>query len=141
MIQTLYVSKATKPMSEDEILEILKQSRERNKEDSITGMLLYVKEKFFQILEGEESKVSETYERILKDERHTDIKLIKKFDIQKRVFPEWSMGFKYITEENMDEVEGYSDFLNNYVEPEDFTGRYSLAVKLLYSFRNREVGY
>lgn len=141
MLQTIYVSKATKAMTEKEILDILEESRERNKKSGITGMLLYVKENFFQVLEGEDKDVLQTYERIEKDQRHSNIILIEKLNISRRTFPEWSMGFKYLTDENINEVEGYSEFLNKYMEPEEFAQRSGLAVKLLYTFKNKNQGY
>jgi hypothetical protein len=137
MIQLIYVSKATEKMSEDEILDILEVSRERNKEDEITGMLLYSKEKFFQVLEGDEEKVMQTYERILKDERHKNIMLIEQFDITKRTFPDWSMGFRYLNDKNVEKLEGYSEFLDKHMEPQEFVEAPGLVVKLLYMFKDK----
>jgi len=63
MIQISYISKATQSMSEDDLEEILRISRENNGRLGITGMLLYGNNTFVQILEGEEKAVNELIDK------------------------------------------------------------------------------
>lgn len=57
MIQLIYVSSAVNLMSEDELLDLLAQSSQRNKRKGVTGLLLYAGGNFIQVLEGEQSDV------------------------------------------------------------------------------------
>lgn len=134
MVQMIYVSSSTYQMNEDEVLEILNVSRAYNKKNNITGMLLYLNNTFLQILEGGNPEVEETLERIKKDKRHKNITLLEVSEIEKRSFPDWSMGFKYISEENKDEIEGFSEFLEKDIDPEKIVDSKMLA-KLLFLFK------
>ena len=54
MLQMIYTSAATKPISPKELQELLVISRRNNIRDGITGMLLFEDGTFLQVLEGEE---------------------------------------------------------------------------------------
>lgn len=41
MIRLLYISSATKPMNDDELLELLNECRHSNSKEGITGVMLY----------------------------------------------------------------------------------------------------
>jgi len=81
-------------MSDEDLLLLLEQSRNRNKRQNVTGMLLYVSGNFFQVLEGDIKDVEEIYEAIVKDERNKGNIVILKENIKERTFPNWSMGFE-----------------------------------------------
>jgi hypothetical protein len=95
-------------MSDDELKEILKISRIRNEASGITGMLLYLDPFFMQVLEGEDSIIVQLFDRIKKDPRHHKTSPIYKEAIQDRRFGNWTMGFKQMSDEN---IEGFSDVL------------------------------
>lgn len=133
MIQLVYVSSAVKECTEEEILEILEVSRKNNKERNITGMLLYISGNFIQILEGSEKEVNEIFDKILKDERHKDVTLICKKPADERIFPDWSMGFKYFSKR--DKIEGYTEFLTKNLKPRDFANKNDVLIDLLYTFK------
>jgi len=78
MIHLIYVSSASQEMSEENLLFLLEQSRSRNKRQNVTGMLLYAKGNFFQVLEGEKSDVEEIYEAIENDGRNKGNIVIEK---------------------------------------------------------------
>lgn len=89
----LYVSRERRPMSEHEIANLLERTRRFNKLNGITGCLLHQDGWFMQMLEGSPDNVSELFEIIRHDPRHYGIRLIIEGPVQKRFFPEWSMGF------------------------------------------------
>ena len=70
---------------------IMLTSVENNKRDGITGALICRGDLYLQLLEGKEKILKETYERILQDDRHLEIRKLvwRKTDI--RFFPEWAM--------------------------------------------------
>ncbi|MFY9291944.1 MAG: BLUF domain-containing protein [Methylorubrum rhodinum] len=72
--------------------EILSVSQRNNSRDGITGFLIFDKTWFIQILEGERARVTETYNRIARDTRHSAATIINVRDVQARLFPNWTMG-------------------------------------------------
>jgi len=122
-------------MSDKDLLALLEQSRNRNKRQNVTGMLLHVEGNFLQVLEGKKNDVEEIYEAIVKDERNCGNIMLLKENINERTFPKWSMGFKHITSQNKDSLEGYSEFLERAMKPEEFTSKTDKVVRLLYHFK------
>ena len=88
-----YTSVATN-IQQNELEIMLEHARAKNALNGITGMLLYCDDIFVQLLEGEEAKVRDTFQRISKDPRHTDIHNIVSAKSSKRYFPDWLMGYK-----------------------------------------------
>ena len=70
---------------------ILLESRENNKRDGVTGALICRGDLYLQLLEGTEAAIKNTYERILKDDRHLEIKKLVWRRVPVRLFPEWAM--------------------------------------------------
>lgn len=98
MISLLYTSAAVSPPSEQELHELLAQSRENNAARDLTGMLLYRDERFFQVLEGPEESVRRLVETIEADPRHARMRVLLEEPITERAFGEWSMGFERMGE-------------------------------------------
>jgi len=107
----VYTSIANQKMSDDNLKDLLKKSRVKNERKNVTGMLLYLDPFFIQILEGEAAIVNESFNIIKQDSRHHQVKIIYKKPIEERSFPNWTMGFNKINDENLEAVEGFSDFL------------------------------
>ena len=73
---------------------ILASARRRNMAEEITGMLLYYRGEFVQILEGEKKSVENIYDKFINpDLRHTALNKVHQNTISHRSFSEWSMGF------------------------------------------------
>jgi hypothetical protein len=104
----VYTSVSTQRMSDNELKDMLKISRKRNEASGITGMLLYLDPFFIQVLEGEDTVISQLFDRIKKDPRHHKASPIYKESIQERYFKNWTMGFEQI---NGEKIEGFSDAL------------------------------
>lgn len=64
MFGLVYVSSAVVPFSKAELLSLLTKSRENNSKVGLTGLLIYKDGSFMQVLEGEETAVLATHERI-----------------------------------------------------------------------------
>ena len=115
MYHLIYVSQAARPLSESELAEILKKSRDYNSRDGITGLLIYKltpsasRANFMQLLEGEKGEVVRAFDRIKADRRHHTKIVLEEGEIAVRNFPDWSMGFRNIDEADLARFEGYSD--------------------------------
>jgi hypothetical protein len=116
MIQVSYLSRATAPMSAEQLLSLLLQSRRNNAAQGITGMLLYGNETFLQVIEGEDAKVDALVERLGLDPRHSGVRILGRKSVQQRQYSDWSMSFERITAQALEAVEGLKDF-----GAEDFT--------------------
>ncbi|HTL52025.1 MAG TPA: BLUF domain-containing protein, partial [Planctomycetota bacterium] len=73
MYQIVSVSSATKPLTPEELIALLKTSRERNTKRGITGILLYKDGNFMHVIEGEQTVVETLSAKIAKDPRHHTI--------------------------------------------------------------------
>jgi len=92
MKRVTYVSQLSMPISDTELEEIGAISSRNNQQDNITGVLVYFGGLFFQIIEGDETRVTQLYEKILTDARHTSVLCLKtEYDVVERLFPNWSM--------------------------------------------------
>jgi len=101
----LYVSEAGRSMSGEEIAEILRSSRKNNQALGITGCLLYQDGCFMQMLEGKREAVLSLVERVERDPRHRNARIVVQGDAQRRVFMDWSMGYR-----DMSKLEAEPDF-------------------------------
>ena len=113
MIRIVYVSFASKPFDEKELLHLLAKCRNNNTEQQITGQLIYSEGTFMQVLEGPGNTVDAAFARIKKDTRHHNVTLIERVTIDERQFGEWSMGFKSLTAEQMQDIEGFNYHLDD----------------------------
>lgn len=95
LVELLYCSVSVAPQITDADLEhILACARRRNLEAGITGMLLYYRGEFVQILEGRKKSVENVYEKFIgPDLKHTALNKVYQNTISHRSFSEWSMGF------------------------------------------------
>jgi hypothetical protein len=107
VISIAYVSGATKAMSEADIVEILVQSRANNTNSGLTGALLYSRGRFVQILEGPEEELLRTYRAITLDPRHHNLHELSRESIQARQFPQWTMGFRPLSEKAVKKLDGF----------------------------------
>lgn len=130
----VYVSAASRPFAERDLLELLETSRDNNAKLQITGMLLFRDGAFMQALEGPKEQVLGLFDKIAKDERHGCVVVLYQGPIEARSFPDWSMGFKSLSEAELTKVEGYTSFLNFSKQSYDVKVLSSVARKLLGSF-------
>ena len=92
MKRIIYISKLTTPISCEDIESIGVVSNRNNSRINITGILVFFEKMFFQIIEGDDEKVDQLYNKIGNDERHHDILRLKtEYDINERLFPNWNM--------------------------------------------------
>jgi hypothetical protein len=137
LISLVYVSLAAHLMSEDELRELLRVSRDRNKQRNITGMLLYRDGFFIQVLEGKSDDVREVYNKICKDPRHKNIVKVYEQDISKRSFENWSMGFNHLRDLSPDEAEAFTEYLNEPDRTVFSSSQQERAKLLLERFKDR----
>ena len=102
--QVVYRSRVAGLMPESALRELVEYSRAYNAAHGITGLLLHSSDRFAQVLEGEEQGVRELYARIQHDVRHLQVVTVSEGPEPGRRFPDWSMGFGYVSDEEADQV-------------------------------------
>lgn len=70
---------------------ILSSARANNTRDEITGALICREDIYLQLLEGPSHTIAQTYARILRDDRHTDVQQRLLSKVEHRLFPDWAM--------------------------------------------------
>lgn len=111
--QLVYLSSASAAYSKQDLIEILAISRRNNTAANITGLLLYHDGNIIQFLEGDTKDVQRLYNRIAGDNRHKGVLPLLTRKIKSRDFASWSMGFKSITDEEKEELDGFNDLMNS----------------------------
>ena len=92
IVRCLYASRAAAPLKPAVIEGILEQSRSQNPPRGITGILCYSGDVFIQVLEGGRDEVCELFNAIVRDARHTHVRLLAYDEIRERKFSNWTMG-------------------------------------------------
>ena len=76
---------------ENYIKNILETSDINNKKNKVTGCLIYRQDLYLQFLEGPQKELEFTYNKILSDKRHTDIKKLSENSTKRKLFTNWAM--------------------------------------------------
>ncbi|MEV7756993.1 BLUF domain-containing protein [Microbacterium sp. NPDC089180] len=114
-----YVSRAVDTFDDARLAELLAQSRRSNHERDLSGMLLYRRGRFFQVLEGPKDAVDELMAKIRRDPRHDEIRVLLTEEIEERRFEEWTMGYEPITAPATPAPEGFRDTFDDLESDDD----------------------
>jgi hypothetical protein len=76
-----------------QLKQILASAIKNNVHFAITGGLVFNRNYFMQVLEGDRSAVTKVFTTICGDPRHDQIELVDMKDAGQRLFGGWSMGF------------------------------------------------
>ena len=94
---TNLIKKSSSP-GQSELRKIILAAGANNRALSITGGLMFNRDYFGQVLEGDRTSVSELFCRIAKDQRHRSIVIVEASVVDSRMFEHWSMGLAEKTE-------------------------------------------
>jgi hypothetical protein len=130
MKNIVYVSTSVKLMHENQLLDILHNSRLHNAALNISGVLLYSDGMFIQVLEGKDTVIDALYARIQADQRHKNIITIIDEPIIEKSFGQWLMGFAVTDSKKTEKLLGYLRSINEL----DLTGSNSMAVDAIKTF-------
>jgi len=105
----IYCSQAAYDFGPDELVDLLESARALNGRAGLSGMLLYCSQSFLQMLEGEAEAMESTYARIMADGRHLNLRLLMDAEVAAPMFPDWSMGFDHVDDEDLaEELDGFT---------------------------------
>lgn len=84
---------ASHPFGFDDLTlsNILKTAQRHNAAANISGTLICREDLYLQLLEGDRADVDALYEKIKRDDRHADAKILVQEATAQRLFPMWAM--------------------------------------------------
>ncbi len=135
-----YLSTAARPLSSSDLVDILEISRANNFRRGITGILLYKRGNFLQLIEGEEAQVRSLAAHIDHDPRHIAITPLISGFAKERQYPDWTMAFADLESEAVRSLPGYNPFLNTPLTADSFATYPWSAYKLLLAFKGHMSG-
>ena len=105
----IYCSQASHDFSPEELVDLLAKARASNERAGLSGMLLYCSQSFLQVLEGDAGALASTYARITADDRHMNLRMLLAADVAAPMFPDWSMGFEHVDDEELaEDLDGFT---------------------------------
>ncbi|MCC3154471.1 BLUF domain-containing protein [Hymenobacter sp. BT770] len=107
MIHIVYMSRAVRPLSDQDLQLLLDQCRQDNAQRNVTGVLFYSHGNIAQLIEGEPAILEPLFDKISRDGRHSHVvKLVDK-PIATRSFSDWSMAFHPLEPAGFEALEGF----------------------------------
>jgi hypothetical protein len=136
----IYCSQASHDVSPDELVSLLEQARLHNDQAGLSGMLLYCSQSFLQVLEGDAHALEATYARIVADARHTNLRLLLDAEVVSPLFPDWTMGFEHVDDEDLaEELDGFTAALDYPLVNPDLITNAGVAQTLLTLYAKNRV--
>ena len=99
LFRIIYVSTVDDDFQACDIEGLLEECKANNRRQGITGLLCFNHLYFLQYLEGEEQHVRDTFEKIKRDNRHSDVKIIESNFEGSRMFENWEMGYVFLSQD------------------------------------------
>ena len=120
-----------------QLKQILASAIKNNAHLAVTGGLVFNRNYFMQVLEGDRSTVTKLFTTISGDTRHDQIELMDVKDARERLFGAWSMGFAS-TPELIKELWAKIDVQGEF-NPKLLTG--DQIVKIIFELVKKEEGF
>lgn len=132
--QLVYISKATELFDQEGLFNILGKAKENNSQQDITGSLLYDGGRFIQLLEGDKEIITNLYEKVSKDSRHTNVRLLYIKEASIRLFPNWGMNMVNLKVDKPKNLSELKEILGQ-INTEQKVGETPVAIKLFRAFQ------
>jgi hypothetical protein len=133
--QLVYISQATRKMSSEALLDILKVAKENNQQIDVTGSLFYNGGWFLQVLEGPLETLNALYKKIEQDPRHKHSRILYNEPAKFRTFTRWSMNMTNLDDRQADKYDQLLEVIEA-AKTDRKIGAASPAVTLLRIFKD-----
>ncbi|RAK66641.1 BLUF domain-containing protein [Hymenobacter edaphi] len=107
MKHIVYLSRAVRPLSDQDLQELLAQCRRDNARNGITGILFYSHGNIAQLFEGEDAVADMLFDKIAQDGRHSHVQKLIDRPISHRSFADWHMAFHPIKSAGFETLQGF----------------------------------
>lgn len=125
LVRLIYASSKTEHWNDQELQQLMAQAAQRNKQEYITGVLIFNRKYFLQCIEGKRSKVSALFQRIVNDKRHHNVQMLSLEEIDEREMERWGMRYVPDSQITQEMVLKYSD--TDDFNPYEMTARGALS--------------
>jgi hypothetical protein len=122
-------------MSSDELRDIQATAKENNQHIDVTGSLFYNGGWFLQVLEGPLATLNALYNKIEKDPRHKNSRVLYNEPAKFRTFTRWSMNMTNLEDRQADKYDELVDVIEA-AKTDRKIGAASPAVTLLKIFKD-----
>jgi hypothetical protein len=136
-----YISTASYDFSDHQLKDLLLESRTKNKQKGITGMLIHFDGNFIQYIEGERHDVTNLFEKIKLDLRHRSVYKLTSGIVRERKFKNWSMAFEKLGIRDAEKIPGFKHFYSDTLLSEFPANESHPGVILLRSFMQQNKIY
>lgn len=133
--QLIYISQATRKMSNSELLQIHTTAQQNNANIDVTGSLFYNGGWFLQVLEGPIETLQALYDKIEKDPRHKNSRVLYNEPAKFRTFSRWTMNMTNLDDRQADKYDELVEVIDA-AKTDRKIGSASPAVTLLKIFKN-----
>lgn len=133
--QLVYISQATRKMSLEELTSIQSISKNNNQPLDVTGSLFYNGGWFLQVLEGPPATLKTLYNKIERDPRHKNSRLLYNEPAAFRTFARWNMNMTNLEDRQSDKYNELVEVIEA-AKTDRKIGSASPAVTLLKLFKN-----
>jgi len=133
--QLIYISQATRKMSNQDLVEIHTKAQNNNAKVDVTGSLFYNGGWFLQILEGPIETLSKLYNKIEEDTRHKNSRVLYNEPAKFRTFTRWTMNMTNLEDRQADKYNELVEVIEA-AKTDSKIGLTSPAVTLLKIFKN-----
>lgn len=118
-----YVSTHHTGLSDFAIDRILKSAQIYNNKHGVSGVFVSASNRFFQILEGDEKEINLLFDRIQRDDRHTNIIKLFNTTIDRPFFTSYNSSFRVaLGSEEIKEVNKYLAVNSDYPFSQNVVG-------------------
>lgn len=131
LMQLIYTSTASRDFSEEELAGILKNAVKNNKQRNVTGLLLFTKGTFMQVIEGEPDVIDALFKTISADPRHRDIEQHVLNPIREREFCEWHMGYRSLSSGDALALPNYAPFFEGGFDAAMLTAKPGVCLEIM----------
>jgi hypothetical protein len=138
--QVVYSSGSTGLLTPQDLAEILQVARRNNLAADITGMLVYRRGHFLQVLEGPDERLAPLLAKLLKDPRHHHLQVLLDGYVGARAFGAWSMAFGDVSGLEPDDLPAFSRFLTNGFTSTECVRFPQQALRMVLAFRDMNLG-
>ena len=133
--QLVYLSQATRKMSAEALADIQKTAKNNNQTMDVTGSLFYNGGWFLQVLEGPLDTLQALYNKIEKDPRHKNSRILYNEPAKFRTFTRWSMNMTNLDDRQADKYDELVEVIEA-AKTDRKIGAVSPAVMLLRIFKD-----
>jgi hypothetical protein len=130
-IQIVYTSKARSDINDAQIVNIHSIALSNNAQSGVTGMLLYTKGTFLQVIEGEADIIDRLMEKIKSDTRHYDVEVVVRNSITNHEFKNWSMGYRRLEDSDAKALLNFAPFFEDGFDAKRFCEQPGISLDIL----------